>query len=502
MGIFDFLRRSTAAAEPAPRIAPVLTRNRRNYSAASVAPRYADFGASYMSADAELEIALDKLRARSRNLERNNPHARRYVQLMQDNIVGHMGFKLTVAARNNGGTGPLDVPGNRIIAAAYARWAKGAVTVDGMMTMVEAQRMAVRTYARDGEVLIQHKVGRKYRDAYGIRFIESDQLDHTLNRIYPGTKNRIRMGVEMDEDDRPIAYHILTTHPGEATWAINGRKWMRVPAAEITHIYVKNRAGQTRGEPPMCAVMNDAKMLAGYREAEITNRRTAASKMGFFERDADAGPVEGIADAEGDEGELITEVEPGKMTVLPAGYRFANFDPNSSSTDYVGFEKQIIRSIAAGLGPSYFDLAMDLSDVSYSSIRQGALSDRDFYRGLQRFFIDRFQNAVYAKWLDAFLDFGDSGIPSYRLDKFLTGSAFSGRGWAWVDPEKEVNAAIKAREGRLNSLTRQIAENGMDVNEIAEEIAAEDQMLERLGIPVISKNQPLQEGVAKTPPAT
>ncbi len=494
MGIFDFLRRKKAD--------PVRHNSVRNYAGASSAPRFGDFGSSYLSADAELEVALAKLRGRSRNLERNNPHARRYIQLMQDNIVGHVGFKLQVAARNGTAmNSPLDVPGNTAITRGYMRWAtKGAVTADGMMTMIEAQRLAVRTWARDGEVIIQHRRGAKYRDGYAIRFIEADQLDENLNRVYPGSGNRIRMGVEMDGDERPVAYHILTNHPGEAVWSSNGKKWVRIPADEITHVYVKNRPGQTRGEPPMSTIMADLKMLAGYREAEITNRRVASAKMGFFERDADAGPVEGVADAVGDEGELMMEVEPGKMSVLPAGYRFNNFDPNSSSTDYVGFEKQIIRSVAAGLGPSYFDLGMDLEDVSYSSIRQGALSDRDFYRGMQRFFIDRFQTAIYSRWLDSYLDFGDSGIPSYRYAKFLEGSSFNGRGWAWVDPEKEVNAAIKAREGRLNSLQRQVAENGLDWDEVSEEIASEEKKLDKLGIPVVTKNQPAAP-VDNKPPA-
>lgn len=491
MKLFSFLRRN----KPSPTRQSV-----RNYAGAQTAPRYADFGSSYLSADAELEVALAKLRGRSRNLERNNPHARRYIQLMQDNIVGHSGFKLTVAARNGNGAGTLDVPGNAIILRGYTRWAtKGPVTADGMMTMVEAQRLAVRTWCRDGEVIIQHRQGARYRDGYAIKFIEADQLDENLNRVYPGSGNRIRMGVELDTDERPVAYHMLTTHPGEAVWSSNGKKWVRIPAAEITHIYVKNRPGQTRGEPPMSSIMTDLKMLAGYREAEITNRRVASAKMGFFERDKDSGPVEGVSDAEGDDGELLMEVEPGKMSVLPQGYRFNNFDPNSSSTDYVGFEKQIIRSVAAGLGPSYFDLGMDLEDVSYSSIRQGALSDRDFYRGMQRFFIDRFQTVVYSKWLDSYLDFGDSGIPTYRYQKFLDGSGFNGRGWAWVDPEKEVNAAIKAREGRLNSLHRQISENGMDFDEVVEEIAAEEAKLEQLKIPVVTKNQPAP--VDNKPPA-
>jgi lambda family phage portal protein len=501
MGFFSFLRGSTAA--PTVRQEPAISRRgRRSYAGAQMTARYADFTASYLSADAELETALPKLRARARNLERNNAHAKRFLQLMQDNVVGHMGFALKMNVKATQDPTKTDDYVNAAIRGAFKKWSR-TVTADGLMSMVEASRMAVRTFARDGEVLAIFRENAKFPLGLAIRFLEADHLDETLNQTFPGTRNRIRMGVEIDEDERPVAFHILTSHPGETVWSTGNRRYIRVPASEVLHIYLKNRAGQTRGEPPMAVVMTDAKMLAGYREAEITNRRVAASKMGFFERDAESGPVSGVADAEGEDGQLIMEVEPGKASVLPPGYRFNSFDPNSSSTDYAGFEKQIIRSIAAGLGPNYFDLAMDLDDVSYSSIRQGALSDRDFYRGVQRFFIDRFVTQVFARFLRHFLDFGDSGLPGYRFDRFLEGAEFQGRGWSWVDPEKEVRAAIQAREGRLDSLHHQAAERGVDWRDVADEIAMEEDYLAEKKIPVITKNNPQpQNDVAKQPSDT
>jgi len=463
--------------------------SKRSFAGAQQTARYSDFRWSNLSADAELESVLTILRGRARNLERNSPHAKRYLQLMQDNIVGPSGFSLQVRAKSSNGKG-LDKFGNDAVEGMWKSWAR-VCTADGLMSIVELERMAVRTWGRDGEVILQRRRGPKYgKLGLAYRFIEADQLDETLNRVYPGTKNRIRMGVEIDEDERPIAYHLLTQHPGETVWlAGNNRKYVRVPASEIIHVYVKSRAGQTRGEPPMSCVMTDMKMLNGYREAEMTNRRAAASKMGFFEREDGSGPVTGVADSEDADGQLEMEVEPGKMTVLPIGYKFNSFDPNGSSTDYVGFERQIIRSIATGLGPSYFDLGMDLEDVSYSSIRQGALSDRDFYRGMQGFFVSRLMVPIYIDFLNHALDFGDSGIPPRRFDKFFEAAAFRPRGWSWVDPEKEVNAAIKMREGRMNSLTRIVGEQGGDFDEIAQEIADEEQQLETMGIPVVSKNE-------------
>lgn len=461
----------------------------RSYAGAQTTARLNDFTPSYLSADAELEVALAILRGRARNLERNNPLAKRFLQLMQDNVVGHVGFQLQLRAKNLDGS--LDTVANERIEAAWREWT-GTVTADGMMDWVEASRMAVRVWGRDGEAFVHIRRGRQFPDGIALKFIEADQIDETLNSRFPGTQNRIRMGVEIDEDERPIAYHMHSMHPGDHGWfsGINQRKYVRVPASDMIHMYIKSRPGQTRGEPPMSAVLTDAKMLAGYRDAEITNRRLAAAKGGFFERDKDSGPVEGVADSETDDGQLEMEVRPGMMTALPEGYRYTPMDPNGSSTDYVGFERQIIRSIATGLGVSYFDLAMDLEAVSYSSIRQGALSDRDFYRAIQRFFISRFAMRVYREWLSMVLDFGNTGLPPRRFAKFSAVEAvkFRPRGWSWVDPSKEVKAYADSVALGITSRRRIAGEQGNDLDDIAQELAEEEPRFPDQSTPVATED--------------
>lgn len=475
---------------------PVAGRGRsvggRTYLGASSGPIYQDFTPSMLSADAEIVVALAKLRARARNLERNVSHARRFIQLMEDNVVGSVGFRLQVKAKF-ASTGEPRVAQNDSIMEAFRDWSHEPVTTDGMMDMIEAARMAVRSWARDGEVFIQVVTGNKYPDGIGLKFIEADLIDETVNQVNRDTGNQIRMGVELDSDERPVAYHMMTRHPGDYQWGLRSinRKYVRVPAEDMIHIFVKRRAHQTRGEPPMAPVMNDVKMMAGYREAEITMRRVAASKMGFFTREDDSGPVTDLSDDAEESGELISEAAPGRFGVLPRGYGFQQFDPNTGSMDFAAFEKQIVRSISTGLGPSYFDLAMDLSDVSYSSIRQGALSDRDFYRGLQRFFIFRLMTPVYRRWLTRNVGLNPAIIilPS-QLDTFLRRSTFIARGWAWVDPQKEVKAAVEAIDNRLNSRTRIVAEQGGDFDEIVMDQASEMEKLTAADLVPVSQVPP------------
>lgn len=502
MALLDFLKREDGRApahvgeppiEERASPIPVVKRVHRHYHAVSSAAIYTDFIASQLSADAELVTALPKLRARARNLERNSGHARRFIQLMQDNVVGPSGFMLGVSMKF-ASTGKLKKIANDSVEMAWRQWAAGAVTADGMMNMLEVSRAAVRAYCRDGEAFIQIIEGTRFDEGFALHFVEADLVDDNLNRSVAANQNEIRMGVEIDEFGAPVAYWVLTAHPGDHQWGRHNlrNKHVRVPAEKMIHVFEKRRPGQTRGEPPMAPVMNDIKMLAGYRESELVHRRVAASKMGFFYREEAAGPVKGLADEVLEDGTLEMDADPGRMKVLPDGYKFQSFDANSTHTDYAAYEKQIIRSFATGLGPSYFDLGMDLDDVSYSSIRQGALSDRDFYRGVQGFFIFRLMMPIYRKWLKNIVGFRpDVAVRPTQMRECVQCSVFRGRGWSWVDPQKEVKAARDAVEASLTSRTAVTRDQGVAFSSLVDEISNEREIMEDAGLdPDIPGSQP------------
>jgi lambda family phage portal protein len=489
MGILDFFRprRVVERSSPVPKVHHKVTV--RQYAGATNGEIYADFVASMLSADAEIVVALATLRARARNLERNTSHATRFLQLMEDNIVGDKGFKMV--SRTKRANGQLDKAANDSLELAWSDFCREDVTADGMMDMTELGKAVVRAYCRDGEAFIQILYGPQYQGGVAFHMVEADQVDETLNKVDPRTNAEIRMGVEIDETQRPLAYWCLTRHPGD--YQFTGRTWMdkykRVPADRMIHVFAKRRPGQTRGVPPMACIMMDTKMLAGYREAEIVGRRVAASKMGFFTREDEAGPVKGIADEERDDGELIIEASPGQMKALPTGYKFDSFDPQSASIDYAAFEKQIIRSIATGLGPDYVNLGMDLDDVSYSSIRQGVLTERDFYRGFQGFIIFRFMRLAFRAWYKANIGLNEEiAIPPSRFDRFRKGVRFIGRGWQWVDPEKELKAAKIAVDERFTSRTRIMSERGDDFEEVIDEQVQEKDLMEENDLMPVQKN--------------
>lgn len=465
MGIFDALRRKQKPMK------------KRSYEGANVGRLFADFRTSQRSADSEIRYNLKTLRNRCRDLSRNNEYARKYIHLIKTNVVGERGVTLQERAINADGT--LDTGANNIIEREFIRWGRlGNCTVDGKLSWVDAQAMVIESMARDGECLIRMVNYSGNPDKFALQFLEPDLIDEDKNeRLADGRK--IRMGVELDRYHRPIAYHLLSAHPGDIDFASPSRKTERVPADNILHLYMPDRAEQSRGVPWMSTAISSLKMLHGYREAELVAARTAASKMGFFTSPAGDGFT---PDDYEDNVIPIMEAEPGTFQQLPVGVSFQQFDPQHPTSAFADFEKAILRGIASGLGVSYYALANDLTQTSYSSIRQGAIDDRDFYRTLQRFLIDHFVMPVFRRWLLQAMSVGIINLPISKYDKFADSASFRPRGFQWVDPQKEIAAQVTALQNGLISMQDVAGVYGRDVEETFAQIARDKQTASDFGL--------------------
>lgn len=456
--------------------------SQRSYLGIDPSLRYADFMRSELSADGELLTALSGLRARSRYLCRNDPYAVRFLQLLDQNVVGSGGFRLKSKAAF--ASGELDVLGNKIVEAAWNKWSKKA-SACGLMSMRALTALGVMTEARDGEFFAEVRRSNRFPDKIAFRPFEADLVDEGLNQINPNSGNQIRMGVEVNRDRRPVAYHILDHHPGDYQWtAPTGRRYRRIPAERVIHVFRKLRAGQTRGEPRMASVMLNLQMLNGYRDAELTARRIAAGKMGFFETEAGQNSdIDALADeVDQSSGELIHDVEPGRLTALPPGMKFQSFDPHDPGTDYADYERQIIRSVSSGLGPAYHSMAQDPTQASFSSMRTATLDERDFYRSVQSMWMEQWALPVAHVWLDSAMEFGGMALPIEKFDKFSERLEFLPRGWSWVDPKSEMDANVKGTSANLVSLTKIAAQHGQDVDEFIEELKSDRDKIKSVGL--------------------
>jgi len=450
---------------------------KRNYHAANTGRLFADFMASSRSPDSELRPDLVLMRNRSRELARNDVYVKRFLSLLKTNVVGDKGMTLQVKARNINGS--LDSIGNQIIEEAFYQFSlKGNCTADGRLSWVDIQKYVIEATARDGEAFLQIVRNRAFIHGIAFHPVEPDQIDEQKNEKLRNGRE-VRMGIEVDEFQRPVAYWVKKRHPGDSEFSsVSINSSNRIDAKNMIHVYDPIRAGQTRGEPWMAPAISQLKMLNAHREAELVASRMAASKMGFFTSDNG----EDMPADDYDNSVPIIDAEPGTFHQLPNGVDFKPFDPSHPATAFSDFQKGIIRGIASGLGVSYAALSNDLEGTSYSSIRQGALEERDSYKMMQQFLMDHFVIPAFNTWLMHVMEFGLIPLPASRFNKFSSAASFRPRGWQWVDPQKEINAAVTAMHNGVMSMQDVAGQYGRDVEETFSQWQRDKEMADTFGL--------------------
>jgi len=458
----------------------------RRFDGAVVDRLTASWNAVNTAIDAELKSDLDRLRARSRDMAKNNEYAAKFMRMVRNNVAGKDGFVLQARSEDVSANGKatLDRLANRAIENAFYRWGRpGRCEVTGKLGFADVVRTLTVALARDGEFLVRRVRGAAAGE-YGfmLQVLDIERLDTRYNRAGTSGSNAIIMGVEVDTVGRPLYYHIFTALPGEAGGLQRQRE--RVPAGEIWHKFIPFDLEQTRGVPWMHAAMRRINDLNGYREAAVIAARIGASKMGFFtSKDGEPPPNDG-KDAQGN---FISQVSPGEFAVLPDGYGFEAFDPTYPHDQFEAFVRGALRGIASALGVSYPSLGNDLSQVNFSSIRAGLLEEREEWVVIQNFLIASFLEPLFEEWLDMSLLSGairlpnGSVLPAAKAEKFRL-HTWLGRRWEWVDPLKDIQASKEAIDAGLASPQQIAASLGRDVEEILDDIAAFRTMAAEKGV--------------------
>lgn len=415
------------------------------------------------SVDEKLRGELSNLRKASRKAGEDNGYVKRYYGMVQTHVVGENGFKFQ--SRIKLPNGKLDKLANATVEAGWKEWCKlGVCEVSGQMSFTAVQELIAKTVAQDGDIIIRHIYDDSNRFGYSVQLLESDYLDETLNTTLKNG-NRIVMGVEKNGYGRPVAYHLLTNHPGDSTWSYNGRKYIRVPADEITLPFPMWRPGQTRGVPWAHAALLDFHHVNEYRGTEQVRARAAAENMVVYERDTDQEVGEEFEDAEG---EILDELEGVRSTVVPDGYKMRETNFNGPATNLPEFQKANVRAGSAGLDVSYNTLGNDAESVSFATLRQMVLDDRDHWKRVQRWMVESVLEIINSRWLKSSLL--NRALPKLEAWDFtrLNEPGFQGRRWQWVDPYKDEQAAGLALQNFTGDPMKILREKGHDLQELSD----------------------------------
>ncbi len=452
----------------------------RRFSGARIDRISGNWLATEVSINQELRGDLNLLRSRGRDLGQNNDYAVKFVGMCRDNIIGPGGIRLQVRVED--GPGKPDRLANAAIEAAWADWSK-ACDITGHQTLRDICNTLVGGLPSDGEFLVRMVQGRAAGNKYGLalQVIDVDRIDTTYNVGGTANTNAVIMGVEVDAYRRPVALHLFAAHPSDGVQSSRHR--IRVPVSEVLHKFQVQRAEQVRGIPWMAPGMLSLHHLGNFKLSALLAAEHGANHYGFFTTPDGAPPIGDEVDG----GQAITASQPGTFDTLPQGVSFQAYDSKYPNEVFGPFVKTTLQRIASGWRVAYHSLANDLEGVSYSSIRSGALEERDRWAADQEWFISAFMEPVFNVWLQNSLLLGaitmptGSALPAAKIDKFRKHD-WQPRRWEWVDPQGDMQAKILAVKAGLMAPQDLANAMGYDFDDVLTAIAMAQKQAAALGV--------------------
>jgi lambda family phage portal protein len=453
----------------------------RIYDAAMPSNTQADWSAWLTTGNYEIFHAHRVVKARVRDLERNNPHVKSFLRELKANVLGFHGIKLDAKVPNLKGPN-LNVKLNQGVGDGWEEFRRlDNYEVRQQFTGLEIDKQVLQRLAVDGEVIIQLVHGPSAANPFNfaVQLIECDFLDIFYNAQLGD--NRVTMGVEVNPFGKPVAYHMID-YPQTDMFAQNQQApRRRVVAKDIIHVYMPERLTQVRGMSWFAANALDLRTLDQFEQYTLVAQRCFASKMGVIETQQGAQPYEGQGTAP--TGETISELQAGIIEEMPFGKTLKFFDPQVPGASYQEFRKQHLRKIAAGLGIVYNSLASDFESYNYSSARAAKDIENEWWRELQKFYADHVLQRIFNAWLPyAILSNKIANASISQVDQIVRNVEWSPRGFEYVDPTKEVQSALNGIDGGLTSRRRELRKQGIDYEKFLDELAQDKDLEAEKGL--------------------
>lgn len=448
------------------------------------------FHLNTQSGDALARVSAAALRNQARHLERNHDIVRGALDKLVDFTVG---AGVTIEPQPKRLDGSIHREFAQVLARRWAEWSEWP-EVTWTHDWGAAQRLAARTWFRDGEVLGQLVLGPRQDNAYGsaipvaLELLESDVLPHD----FEDAARNIRQGIERNGWGRPVGYHVFRQHPGDDRLPVS-TDLKRIPAENMLHLRMVDRIGQLRGVSILASVIARLQDLHEYEDAERQAAKMAASLVLKL--------THGTAEMWKDDTKVdpsnppVYQMDSGMIVVNTApGEDAAFFDSKRPNAAAEPFSEMQLRRCAAGLGLSYSALARNYNGT-YSAQRQELVENWPHYHALTGVFVAQWVRPVWQPFVRFVAAM--EGLPRNLDRSTLADALFLGPPMPWIDPLKEAQAQVLLVQAAFKSSAAVIRERGGALDDTYRQLAHERAMRKELGIGSAVEGAPVAVSPAK-----
>ncbi len=382
--------------------------------------------------------AVLPVRNLARDLDRNHDLAHGILNTLVQNTVGAAG--IGVEFTPIGADGNIDEAFGARLHELYDNWSRRP-EVTFQHDWPSAQRMLARSWFRDGEVLFQMLTGNVPTLDHGtqvpfsIELVEADLLAMDFVDLQRG----ILHGVERNQWQRPVAYHIYLQHPSDPANTL-GLQRKRVSADNMRHIKLVDRIGQVRGVSLFASVLVRLDNIKDYETSEQIAAKVAASMAAVIKKgDPQSFDNASMVDENGKRKKYREmQFTPGMIfdDLLP-GESIEMIDSSRPYSGLENFRGGQLRAVSRGVGVSYSSASGDYNGT-YSAQRQELVEGWGAYAILSREMICQGVQPVVETLIQMALLSGQVTMPKGMRNPLA--AMYTPPSMPWIDPQREADA--------------------------------------------------------------
>lgn len=410
------------------------------------------------SPDGATLTGLDRNRAISRDLVRNNPLAGGAVNTVTTSVVGTgLSVKPVPQAALLGLSDEAARAWGDEVRALFELWAERAEWCDvgGRLNFYELQELAFRSALESGDSFALLPMGAPADSPVRtqVQLIEADRI---CNPELRADTRELAGGVRIDiATGRFLSAFIADRHPGDYLGKPTEWREVRFMGAEgrrnLLQLADITRPGQRRAVPYLAPVIEPLKQLGTYTEAEITAAVVSGMFTAFVKSEGGqtGGTSPGAAGAgAGSPPVASNEVAmgPGAIVGLATGEDVEFADPARPNANFEPFVLAVLQQIGVRLELPVEVLIKHFRS-SYSAARASLLEAWRFFKKRRVKMAWQFCQPVYEAVVLELVASGRISAPGMFSDPMLRAAwlraTWIGDAPGAIDPEKEVKAAAR-----------------------------------------------------------
>lgn len=464
---------------PSAGLARLRDRTAMAYYEAAKPSRQRKFRQAGGSPEQLVQAGAAALRNQMRHLDANHDITRGALTVLVNNTIGPQGIGVEFQPRRADGS--IHTEYAQALGEAWRDWQRRP-EVTWRHSWARAQRLAARTWYRDGEVFGQHITGSApgldhgTRVPYSIELIEPDMvpLDHD------DEAKGVRQGVQRNAWGRATGYWVFKRHPAEAVSLRTATEMKFVPADAMLHAAHTDRIGQLRGVTPFASVITRIEDIKDYEESERVAAKVAAMLTAYVKRQApDGGGYE--RDPNSPEQRQISLAPGTIIDTLAVGEEIGLIDSKRPNPNLVTFRNGQLRAFAAGISASYSSISRNY-DGTYSSQRQELVEQWVHYACLTDDFVSAWVRPVVENFIRAAHGSRVVPIPKDVVPESVDDVLYIAVSMPWIDPAKEATAWLTLCQAGFASEVEVIRKRGGSPDEVLRHIAEHRRKAGDLGI--------------------